>query len=45
MIDWRLHLTADERARLEAIKVEKSALRSEMRRIYDRCRKRALVAE
>jgi hypothetical protein len=39
--DWREHLTPEEAARLEAIKVERLALSREQRRIFDRARKRA----
>ena len=34
------HLTPEERQRLEAIQVEKRNLSAEVRRIYDRARKR-----
>ncbi len=37
---WRDYLTTDERARLDQIKQDNAALKSEYRRIYDRCRKR-----
>lgn len=39
-MNWRDFLTADETARLEEIKSENRKLKSEHRRIYDRCRKR-----
>ena len=39
-MDWKTYLTADERARIEAIPAERAALTKESRMIYERCRKR-----
>ncbi len=41
MTDWHEHLNEAERQRVAAIKDERLALGREMRRIYDRARKRA----
>lgn len=39
-MDWRIHLTDEERDRLREIERQRAGLTAEYRRIYDRCRKR-----
>ena len=43
-MNWKAHLTDQERARYEAIPAERAALTRESRRIWDRCRKRMVKA-
>jgi hypothetical protein len=40
---WRDYLRADEVERLDELRNQISAIHAEQRRIYDRCRKRALL--
>jgi hypothetical protein len=44
-MDWRDHLTPEERNRMDAIKAERLALNREYRRIFDRARKRVLRSD
>ena len=39
-MDWKQHLTDQERERRREIAAERTALVKEARRIWDRCRKR-----
>lgn len=43
-VDWKAFLRPEERERLAAIAGEQQELVAERRRIYRRCRKRALTA-
>lgn len=44
-MDWKKHLTDEERERLAFIADERPRLSAEYRRIYDRARKRMMVAK
>ena len=43
-MNWKAHMTDQERERCEAIPAERAALTKEYRRIWDRCRKRLAKA-
>ena len=45
MTNWRIHLTPEERSRMDEIKAERIALNREYRQIFDRARKRAMRAQ